>query len=85
MSDRFGIMTVKEVAEYLRLHESSIYRLSIQGKIPAYKVGRSWRFKKDMIDEWLHQSQVSIKEAACLDESCLVEERPFSDTLSDVH
>jgi excisionase family DNA binding protein len=56
------IMTVKEVAEYLRVHESSIYRLSKAGKIPAYKVGRSWRFKKDKIDEWLHQSHIKIKE-----------------------
>lgn len=61
MSDRPTIMTVKEVAEYLRLHESSIYRLSTEGKIPAYKVGRGWRFKKDKIDEWLHRSQI-IKE-----------------------
>ncbi|MDI6735826.1 MAG: helix-turn-helix domain-containing protein [bacterium] len=72
MSNGPAIMTVKEVGEYLRLHESSIYRLSIQGKIPAYKVGRSWRFKKDKIDEWLHHSQVK-------------QEKPFSDTLSDVH
>jgi len=62
MSGRPTIMTVKEIAEYLRVHESSIYRLSKAGKIPAYKVGRCWRFKKDKIDEWLHQSQIKIEE-----------------------
>lgn len=56
------IMTVKEVAKYLRVHESSIYRLSKAGKIPAYRVGRNLRFKKDKIDEWLHQSHIKIKE-----------------------
>lgn len=56
------ILTVREAAEYLRVHESSIYRLSKEGKIPAYKVGRGWRFKKDKIDEWLHQSQINIEE-----------------------
>lgn len=61
MSSKPTIMTLKEVADYLRLHESSIYRLSKAGKIPAYKVGRGWRFKKDKIDEWLHQSQINIE------------------------
>ncbi|MEW6609884.1 MAG: helix-turn-helix domain-containing protein [bacterium] len=61
MSSRPTIMTLKEVADYLRLHESSIYRLSKAGKIPAYKVGRGWRFKKDKIDEWLHQSVIINK------------------------
>lgn len=60
------IMTVKEVAKYLRLHVSSIYRLSKTGKIPAYRVGRSWRFRKDKIDEWLYQSQVSMKETGVI-------------------
>lgn len=50
------IMTLKEVATYLRLHETSIYRMCKQGTIPAYKVGRSWRFKKEKIDQWLLQS-----------------------------
>jgi len=47
------IMTVHEVAKYLRLHEISIYRMCQKGKIPAFKIGKSWRFKKDRIDEWL--------------------------------
>jgi|Deesub1362A_J573_1020465.scaffolds.fasta_scaffold82926_1 excisionase family DNA binding protein len=49
------IMTVKELALYLRLHESSIYRMCQAGKIPAYKVGRGWRFRKEEIDKWLAQ------------------------------
>ena len=49
------IMTVQEVAEYLRLNEMTIYRLAQEGKLPALKIGRSWRFKKELIDEWFRR------------------------------
>ena len=40
------IMTLKEVAEYLKLAEKTAYRLAAEGKLPGFKVGGSWRFKK---------------------------------------
>ena len=49
------IMTTQEVADYLRLAEATIYKLAQSGEIPAVKVGRTWRFKKDLIDEWFRQ------------------------------
>lgn len=49
------IMTTQEVAEYLRLAEATIYKLAQAGEIPAVKVGRTWRFKKGLIDEWFRQ------------------------------
>lgn len=49
------IMTTQEVAEYLRLAEATIYKLAQSGEIPAVKVGRTWRFKKELIDEWFRQ------------------------------
>jgi excisionase family DNA binding protein len=52
------LMTLGEVAEYLRVTKTTVYRLLRQGKIPANKVGRQWRFDKTSIDEWLHQSTV---------------------------
>jgi excisionase family DNA binding protein len=52
------LMTLEEVAEYLRVTKTTVYRLLRQGKIPANKVGRQWRFDKTSIDEWLHQSAV---------------------------
>jgi excisionase family DNA binding protein len=48
------LMTVKEVANYLRLHEISIYRMIKKGVIPAFKVGGCWRFKRERLDRWLH-------------------------------
>ncbi|MEW5768251.1 MAG: helix-turn-helix domain-containing protein [bacterium] len=47
------IMTVKEVAKYLRMHMTSVYRLAKAGRLPAHRVGGSWRFKKGEIEEWL--------------------------------
>ena len=49
------IMTTQEVAQYLRLAEATIYKLAQSGEIPAVKVGRTWRFKKELIDEWFRR------------------------------
>ena len=38
------VMTIAEVAEYLRIPRASVYKLAQQGKIPCQKVGRHWRF-----------------------------------------
>jgi len=46
------IMTIKEVAVYLKLTEKTAYRLTAQGKIPGFKVGGSWRFRKDEIENF---------------------------------
>jgi excisionase family DNA binding protein len=47
------ILTPREAAEYLSVHVRTIYRLAKNGDIPGRKVGGSWRFKKDALDEWL--------------------------------
>jgi excisionase family DNA binding protein len=47
------IMTPREAAEYLSVHVRTIYRLAKNGNIPGRKVGGSWRFKKEALDDWL--------------------------------
>ena len=47
------IMTVHEVAEYLRLSEAKVYKLANAGRVPALRLGKSWRFNKEIIDEWI--------------------------------
>jgi len=47
------ILTIKEVAKYLKVTERTLYRLAQEGKIPAFKVGGSWRFKHLDIDAWI--------------------------------
>jgi len=49
------IMTVKDVADYLKMKPVTIYKLAKQGKIPAFRVASFWRFKKDLIDKWLDE------------------------------
>ena len=41
------ILTLKEVAKYLKLAEKTAYRLAAEGKLPGFKVGGSWRFKRE--------------------------------------
>jgi len=47
------ILTVREVAEYLRLSEAKVYRLANEGQLPVVRLGKTWRFRKDLLDEWL--------------------------------
>ncbi len=47
------ILIIKEVAEYLRITEKTAYRLASEQKIPGFKVGGSWRFRRAEIDDWI--------------------------------
>lgn len=49
------IMTIKEVAKYLKMNEKTIYNLIKKKEIPAFKVGGNWRFKKSIIDKWIEE------------------------------
>ena len=48
-----GIMTLREVAGYLGLHVMTVYKLTREGRVPAAKIGGQWRFKRDVLDQWL--------------------------------
>ena len=47
------IMTIKELADYLKIAEKTAYRFALEKKIPGFKVGAAWRFRKKEIDEWI--------------------------------
>ena len=51
--NRDMFMTTKEVARYLRVDQYTIYRLVTQKKIPAFKIGNQWRFKRSVLERWL--------------------------------
>jgi excisionase family DNA binding protein len=61
-----AIMTIGEVADYLKVTERTIYRLAGAKQIPSFKVGGSWRFSKADIDRWIREqsSQTSGPENA---------------------
>ncbi|MUH72800.1 methylation-associated defense system helix-turn-helix domain-containing protein MAD1 [Psychrosphaera haliotis] len=51
------ILTIKELAEYLKLTEKTAYRLAAEGKLPGFKVGGSWRFKSEDVDAWIEEQK----------------------------
>jgi len=53
------IMVIDEVAAYLKVTERTIYRLAAAHKIPAFKVGGSWRFSRPEIDKWIQDQSRS--------------------------
>jgi excisionase family DNA binding protein len=50
---REKLLTTDQVARYLKVDKFTVYRLVARKKLPAFKVGNQWRFKKKMIDAWL--------------------------------
>ncbi|AVF61718.1 TPA: helix-turn-helix domain-containing protein [Vibrio parahaemolyticus] len=51
------ILTLKEVAAYLKLAEKTAYRLASEGKLPGFKVGGSWRFKREDLEAWIEKQK----------------------------
>jgi excisionase family DNA binding protein len=50
-------MTVKEIAEYLDVHPMTIYKYVQDGKIPAFKIGASWRIRRESIKKWMDENE----------------------------
>ncbi len=50
-----NIMTVEEVARHLKMKPQTIYTWAQKGKIPAAKIGKEWRFRRYLLDEWFNQ------------------------------
>jgi len=58
-----NILTIREVADLLKINEKTVYKLTADGKIPGFKVGGSWRFDRAVIDRWI-QNGGAADEAA---------------------
>lgn len=55
------IMTIKQVAEYLKVSPRSIYKLVKEGTIPTFKIMNMWRFERSKIDEWIDKKSEGAK------------------------
>jgi excisionase family DNA binding protein len=53
------IMTLYEVAEYLRLHPVTAYRMVKRGDVPAFRIGTEWRFRRERINRWIADLQMA--------------------------
>jgi excisionase family DNA binding protein len=51
------ILTIKEVAEYLKIKEKTAYKLAAEGKLPGFKAGGSWRFCRSEIEKWIERQE----------------------------
>lgn len=50
------VMTIQDVARYLRISEAKVYELARKGAIPALRIGKAWRFQKDLLKQWVRKS-----------------------------
>ena len=51
------VMTLEEVARYLRINKSTVYRMARDGTLPAWKLGNVWRFKKEAMERWIANTE----------------------------
>ena len=51
------MMTLRELAAYLKMPEKTLYRIAAEGKVPGFKVGASWRFRKSEVNKWIEQQE----------------------------
>lgn len=57
------ILTLKDVAKYLKLAEKTAYRLAAEGRLPGFKVGGSWRFKHDDVQSWIESQKAGANQS----------------------
>ena len=55
-----NMLTVEELAEYLKMKTVTIYKHAQDGKIPGFKVGSKWRFNKESIDNWIRDQETKV-------------------------
>ncbi len=55
-------LTAEEVAEYLRLPLSTVYKLVQDKRLPGFKVGKHWRFRRETFERWIKTQELSLSE-----------------------
>lgn len=56
------IFTVKELAEFLKIAEKTAYRFASEGKVPGFKIGSAWRFRRSEIERWITEQEQEREE-----------------------
>lgn len=51
------VMTIKDVAAYLSVHPMTMYKYVKEGNIPAFKIGTSWRIRREAIEKWIKENE----------------------------
>ena len=53
------VLTLEEVAQFLRVHPSTVYRLLRKHTIPAFKLGSDWRFNQESVERWVKKLEIT--------------------------
>ncbi len=61
MADKW--LTIDQIADHLQVSKEKVYKLCQRGRMPASKLGGQWRFNKDLVDQWMLESQTAYKQA----------------------
>lgn len=56
------VLTLEELAVYLKIPKSTLYKQVQDGKVPGQKIGKQWRFGKRAIDRWINEDTINTKE-----------------------
>ena len=63
------VLTVREVGALLRVHPTTIYKLTKEGKIPSFGIGPYWRFRMDVIERWMAEKSMHARQVRKVIES----------------
>ena len=63
-ANRNEILTIKQISDYLKITERTVYRLAAAQKIPAFKVGGMWRFSLEDIENWIKQQSQEVSDVS---------------------
>ncbi len=63
------VLTAKEVCALLRIHPSTLYKLTKQGRIPSFRSGNDWRFRRELIERWMAEKSIYARMARIVIES----------------
>jgi excisionase family DNA binding protein len=58
MASDHEVLTIKEICDVLQVHPSTVYRLVRQRKIPSFRIGTDWRFRRDVIERWMTEESM---------------------------
>jgi len=61
LNPKTEMMTIRELGAYLNIPEKTLYRIAAEGKVPGFKIGASWRFRKSEIDKWIEKQEKETK------------------------
>jgi excisionase family DNA binding protein len=56
------VMTLREASQYLGISPDTLYKYLSEAKIPAFKLGNRWRFKKDLLDRWMEKKSEGVSD-----------------------